>query len=172
MNYLYSNKSLHNEICNELILLVNSEETDIEYSNSMFTKLYNYIYYEINIQIISYIKFLNEQNKYKYFQNNQFYIPKFTIYKINNKNINSLNNDIQVDTNLHTYSILRFIWVLDDINNEFIFLNDIKIKTFIGQIIIFPCYWSCPFKDTNLQDTKHFIIGYIEIENEDSKSII
>jgi hypothetical protein len=174
MNYIYNKESLDREICNELISLIESEQTIIIHTNPKFTKLYNHLYYEINIQLSLYITFLNEQSKnipYKYFHYNQFYINNFTIYELKNEYINKLHNNIEFDFKLHTYSILRFIWILNEIDNELVFLNNTKIKTFVGQIIIFPCYWSFPFKDTNLIDTKNFIIGYIEIENEDSKII-
>lgn len=178
MIYIYNKESLNNIFCNDICKLVSSEKTYLiqENSESMIltpssTKLYNHLYYEINFQINSYIEFLNNQSNhipYKYFSHNKFYISNFTIYKLDKTPINELFNDIQIDYNLYTYSVFRFIWVLNDVENELIFLNNEKIKTSIGKIYIFPCYWSFPFTDTNRIDTKYFIIGHIEIEHEEN----
>ena len=58
-----------------------------------------------------------------------------------------------------------FIWVLNDIENEMIFMGTRKIKTNVGQLFIFPSYWSFPYRDTNVTDIKYYIKGHIEIEN-------
>jgi hypothetical protein len=176
MTYIYNKESLNNIFCNELCKLASSEKTYLIQENieSIIlspdsTKLYNHLYYEINIQINLYIDFLNIQSKNisEYFHYDKFYISNFTIYKFNKTPINKLFNEIQIDHNLHTYSVFRFIWILNEVDNELIFLNNEKIKTSIGKIYIFPCYWSFPFTDTNIIDTKYFIIGHIEIEDEE-----
>ena len=117
----------------------------------------------------TYIDFINNQSThipYKYFSSKKFYIPNFTIYYFDKTPINELFNNIQIDFNLHTYSVFRFIWILNEPDNELVFLNNERIKTSIGEIYIFPCYWSFPFTDTNILDTKYFIIGHIEMERE------
>jgi hypothetical protein len=175
MKYIYKNQSLNHTLCDELCKLASSEKTQLRHDNSesiqnRSKKLYNHLYYEINFQINSYIEFLNNQSNhipYKYFSHNKFYISNFTIYKFDKTPINELFNDIQIDYNLYTYSVFRFIWVLNDVDNELVFFNNEKMKTSIGEIYIFPCYWSFPFTDTNRIDTKYFIIGYIEIEHEE-----
>lgn len=175
MKYIYNKQSLNNIFCNELCKLSFSEKTEIKQFESILLntrsiKPYNHLYYEINYQINSYIEFLNNQSKhilYKYFSYKKFYISNFTIYKFDKTPINELFNDIRIDYKLYTYSVFRFIWVLNDVDNELVFFNNEKIKTSIGQIYIFPCYWSFPFTDTNRIDTKYFIIGHIEIECEE-----
>lgn len=174
MNYIYKSQSLKTIICDELCKYISSEKTQLNCNHSKYVllptaKQYNHLYYNINLHINSYIDFLNNQSAhipYKYFYNNKFYISNFTIYKFDKSSINELFNDIVIDCNLYTYSVFRFIWILNDLNNELVFLNNEKIKTSIGEIYIFPCYWSFPFTDTNIMDTKYFIIGHIEIARE------
>ena len=171
MNYIYKNQSLNTVFCNELSEYMCSEKIQIQCKYSKYVllptaKQYNHLYYNINQHINLYIDFLNSQSAYipyKYFDSSTFYISNFTIYKFDKTHIDELFDNIKIDFTLYTYSVFRFIWVLNSIDNEIVFLNNEKIKTSIGEIYIFPCDWCFPFTDTNITDTKYFIIGHVEV---------
>jgi hypothetical protein len=97
------------------------------------------------------------------FANDHFFINNFCVEKIIEKSINYNKLNVNVfDLQYKTYSVMRFIWILDNVDNEIIFLKDHKVKTSIGQLFIFPCFWSFPFSDINIQYEKYIIMGYIE----------
>ena len=140
----------------------------IDHSSNDWKSIYNYLYYEINIHVIQYINYLHYQlkdQKFIYFANDEkFLITNFIITKFEKSTINPNKiNNIIFDTKFNSYSVMVFIWILNDIENEIVFLDNYKVKTDIGKLFIFPCFWSFPFNDINITDDKYMIIGHIEI---------
>jgi hypothetical protein len=174
MDFIFIKKdSLPHTLCSTIISIFESNkqnEYTIDYSSKEWETIYNYLYYEINICVNHYIHKLNETifpKQYTFFNTQYFLINNFCIKKYTECTINSTKKNT-VTTNLkhQTSDKMIFIWVLNEVENELHFLKNIKIKTNVGQLFIFPCFWSFPFDDINKLDTKYFIIGQIESEHD------
>ena len=172
MDFIYTKNILTKEICNDIICFFNNQSENkyvIDYNLPEWKNIYNHLYYQLNININNYLLSLTkhmEHANYNFFKINQFVIDDICIKKYCKEHINNLTNNINIDLKYRTYSIMNFIFILDDTSNEIEFINT-KIKTEKGQLIIFPSFWSFPFKDTNINDTKYIISGLIHCVNKE-----
>jgi hypothetical protein len=181
-NFIYEKqKSLTDEFCDYIIDIYektpNMKKKDNEFSvnlnsnkNEEHNKLKNIIISEIYGNIKSYYENIGCEDIINNFNNIQNKISiQYIILKkyCKGEKTESYDNNVRTDYNNMKYSILKFIWYLNDVQEggETIFSKKYKIIPEKGKMIMFPSEWFFPYEETECNsDDKYVITGYIYLD--------
>lgn len=177
-SFIYENKCLSNSLCDKIIEMFNSDNTQqskqfnnrlcIDFTipeHDIWFEIKNTIINELEINLQSFFSLLNKNNIVN--QNNKS-IYKFYIEKsIKNKPLIKFEKHNNIDYYKKKRKLLRFYFCLNDIEDggEIIFFNNREIKSEKGKFILFPIEWFFPyFVNTPLCYDKYTIFGDIYID--------
>lgn len=75
-------------------------------------------------------------------------------------------NSVRTDYNNMKYSILKFIYYLNNVEEggETIFAKQYKIIPEKGKMIMFPSEWFFPYEETQRKTDKYIITGYVFLD--------
>ena len=177
-SFIYeTNKSLTNELCDEIIKIFDGNNVNNKYfiNTTINFKIHNALIKEIknNLKLykINLFKIFESDSKNNCINNfeinieseineNTIFAVEKKIYSEYDKTDFELNQKYKLNKN----TILKYIWFLNDYCGEFVFSEDIIIKPVKGKLIIFPVSWCFSFiENIQLFDTKYCICGEIMI---------
>lgn len=172
--FIFTKKNiLSTELCYEIICyydnynkseIIGTNINNKNYTDNFeFISMYNQKYIkiinnELNDILNIYKKDILQDNKLSFMLDNLYHINKFN----KNKDFKVLNHDFFIkEKKIYTY--LKFIIFLND-SDDYIIVNNIKIKSEAGKLLLFPCGWIFPYECTKSENDNYFISGYIFIE--------
>ena len=196
--YIYINEnSISRELCKDIINLFEVEEgryigktrngvdkdvkdtTDylINPEDKKWTKIHSFLKTELNNNLKSYLKKLNENDcinnteqlssniEYNYFSELALFFNTFMIQKYN-KNCGRYiyHNDSHIDFSNKSNRIITYLWYLNDVKEggQTVIEDNIKITPSAGKLLLFPACWTYPHcGKIPISNNKYILTGWI-----------
>jgi len=195
--FLYTNPhSISKQLCDEIIHLYefetkyegvtggglnkNVKDTSdfIIQNNEKWSKIYEFLGNELQLNIKTYFDRLNENEmynentntKHKFFNNAEVIIKTFMIQRyIKQVGRYIYHHDSSIEWNESQYRIVTFLWYLNTVNEggETEVLGEHKIKPEAGKLLLFPACWTFPHTGKiPISDNKYIITGWIYLNKD------
>jgi len=151
-------------------------------------KIENFLYKEMNKNLLEYLKIINNSESYKPEKNNErefkilsgnLHFDYFMIQKYKkNEGKYIYHDDFFSDFSKNRYRVITYIWYLNDVEEggETEFWGELKMKPKKGKLIFFPASWCFPHRGKMPVSSDKYIItgwfykeGFEKINNKKSE---
>lgn len=169
-----SHNSITSELCSDILniferniiknnLYIESKNCCYEIIDTDYNKIRIYLKNELIKNLIKFFQNINKHSinttilNHSYFEDMTFFIKKDKYTSVNNVEINH-----RFNWNVNGFKMFNFIWFLNDVNGDFVFWNNYRIRPKKGTLIVFPSSWCFPCEQiVKTNSEMNTIYGYL-----------